>query len=41
VLKSSLIKLLIDQATAQQESAKQQTARQVEFEKDLRESLAR
>lgn len=41
MLKASLTKLLVDQASAQQETAKQQAARQIEFEKDLRESLAR
>ncbi|MEZ5963084.1 MAG: hypothetical protein R3F56_04475 [Planctomycetota bacterium] len=41
VLKTSLTKLLQEQAAAQQSAAKQQQDRQVEFEKEVREALAR
>ncbi len=41
ILKSSLTRLLQDQATAQTEVAKQQEARQSQFEKEVREALTR
>lgn len=41
ILKSSLTRLLQSQATAQAELAKQHEARQAQFEKEVREALAR
>lgn len=41
VLKSSLTRLLQEQATAQTELAKQHEARQAQFEKEVREALSR